>query len=261
MRQTFDLHTHTAFSDGKNTPDEMVRKAIKRGFSCFGISDHSETPFDPPGGMPEGAAPVYRDAVNALKEKYRGQLDLKLGLEQDYFSPDCDYQYDYVIGSVHYLLYRGHYIPVDDTPELFASGVERYFGGDFLKACECFFELESDVANKTGCDIIGHFDLITKFNEKYRFFDTEASRYKTAWTKALDVLLPLNIPFEINTGGISKGWTSFPYPGREIIDYICERGGKLLLSDDAHTADAIGFGFDRYSELIPEQNLFKPAKE
>ena len=250
MSQMFDLHTHTTFSDGRNTPEEMVCEAISRGFTVFGISDHSEAPFDPPGGMPEGSAPAYRDAVNSLKEKYRGQIDLRLGLEQDFFSPDSEDLYDYVIGSVHYIQHRGAFFSVDDTPEIFSYGVERYFGGDYLKACECYYELVSEVAEKTGCSIIGHFDLISKFNEKNRFFDPEARRYKAAWTRALDKLIPLGIPFEVNTGAIYRGWTAFPYPSAEMIEYIRDRGGKLLLSSDAHSTDAIGFGFEKFGQLM-----------
>ena len=57
--QLFDLHTHTTYSDGRDTPEEMIKEALERGLMCFGISDHSPTPFDPPGGMgrdprPEG---------------------------------------------------------------------------------------------------------------------------------------------------------------------------------------------------------------
>lgn len=42
----FDLHTHTTFSDGRNTPEEMVLSAIGMGMSTLGISDHSYTSFD-----------------------------------------------------------------------------------------------------------------------------------------------------------------------------------------------------------------------
>ena len=41
-----DLHTHTVFSDGANTMEEMVRAAVERNFVSIGISDHSYTAFD-----------------------------------------------------------------------------------------------------------------------------------------------------------------------------------------------------------------------
>lgn len=42
----FDLHTHTTFSDGRNSPEEMVLSAIGMVMSTLGISDHSYTSFD-----------------------------------------------------------------------------------------------------------------------------------------------------------------------------------------------------------------------
>ena len=41
-----DLHTHTSFCDGKNSPEEMVRSAVEKGFDVLGFSGHSYTPFD-----------------------------------------------------------------------------------------------------------------------------------------------------------------------------------------------------------------------
>ena len=41
-----DLHLHTTFSDGKNSPEEMVEEAIRLGLSEIGFSDHAYTFFD-----------------------------------------------------------------------------------------------------------------------------------------------------------------------------------------------------------------------
>ena len=45
-----------------------------------------------------------------------------------------------------------------------------------------------DVAEKTGCQIVGHFDLITKFNEGDKLFDTSHPRYVNAALGALERL-------------------------------------------------------------------------
>ena len=41
-----EFHVHTNFSDGRDTPEEMVRAAIARGMTEIGFSDHSPTWFD-----------------------------------------------------------------------------------------------------------------------------------------------------------------------------------------------------------------------
>ena len=44
--QQFNLHTHSIFSDGKSTPEEVVVEAINQGMKVLGFSDHSPVPFE-----------------------------------------------------------------------------------------------------------------------------------------------------------------------------------------------------------------------
>jgi histidinol-phosphatase (PHP family) len=106
------------------------------------------------------------------------------------------------------------------------------------------------VVNKTECDIIGHFDLISKFIEKEPLFDVTHPHYVAAWQKAVDELLKHNVPFEINTGAISRGYRTQPYPSEEMREYIREKGGRFVLSSDAHSTDAIAYKFEEYEAMV-----------
>ena len=66
-----NFHTHSCFSDGKNTPEEMVCSAIERGFTALGFSDHSETKCDLSYCMKLADYPAYFKTINDLKEKYK----------------------------------------------------------------------------------------------------------------------------------------------------------------------------------------------
>ena len=66
-----DLHMHTVFSDGKNTPEEMVEEAIRLGLDTVGISDHSHLD---PCGMTLEAGAEYRAELARLKKKYSDVL-------------------------------------------------------------------------------------------------------------------------------------------------------------------------------------------
>ena len=241
-----DFHTHTTFSDGKNTPEEMIQEALERGMKALGFSDHSPILFDPDGGMKAGTEEDYIKKIGKLKELYRNQIAIRCGLEQDMFSPKVSLNFDYIIGSCHYLKVGDH-VPfaIDNTPEILEENVDRYFSGDYLKTAECYYETVSDVVEVTDCDFIGHFDLITKYNEKYHLFDPENERYKNAWKKAADRLLKTKRPFEINTGGIYRGWKTKTYPDPEILQYLKQEGAQLfILSSDAHCREALMFGFE-----------------
>jgi histidinol-phosphatase (PHP family) len=250
-----DLHMHTVYCDGKNTAEEMVRSAIEKGFNCVGISGHSYTHFDESYCMSREDTEKYRHDISWLKRKYHKKITLLCGIEQDYYSDEPTEGYDYVIGSVHYLKTGDEFIPVDENAEILRNASEKHFDGDIYKLCELYFETVSDVVNRTNCSIIGHFDLITKFNEKEKLFDESNPRYVSAWKKALDKLLETGKIFEINTGAISRGYRTFPYPSSEIIDYIKQNGGKLILSSDAHSAENIGFDFDKYEKYIDDVML------
>ena len=241
----FDLHMHTVFSDGKNTAEEMVQEAIRRGLDTVGLSDHSQ---GDPCGMTWESTEEYKKEIARLKEKYRGQIRVLCGLERDFMSEDFS-GYDYVIGSLHWLtMADGHHVSIDWTAEKLREGAEKYFDGDMYALAEVYYAAEARVAEVTKCDIIGHFDLITKFIEQDPTFDLQHPRYVAAWQGACDVLLKTGKIFEVNTGAMSRGYRTEPYPHAEIRRYILDRGGKLILSSDAHAKENICSGFDAYGE-------------
>lgn len=240
-----DLHVHTTFSDGRNTPEEMVLAAIAKGMTAIGFSDHSHTAFDTAYCIPKEKIPAYRQTIAALKEKYAGQIEILCGIEQDFYSEEPADGYDYVIGSVHYVKVGEDYIPVDESPEILLDAVNLHFGGDFYALAEAYFGTVAQVAEKLRPQIIGHFDLITKFNEGGILFDESDPRYIAAWQATADRLLTAEIPFEINTGAISRGYRTAPYPAAPIREYLAARGAKFLLSSDSHRADTLCFGFFR----------------
>ena len=243
---TKDLHAHTTYCDGANSPEEMVKAAIDKGLTTFGLSGHSYTFFDTSYCMQREDIPRYIAEVNYLKAAYYDRIHVLCGVEQDYYSDYPTDEFDYVIGSVHYLKLGEEYVPVDESADILRSAADRYFSGDMIALCEEYYRTVAYVANKTGCDIIGHFDLISKFNEREHLFDESDPRYVAAWKAAADELLKADVPFEINTGAISRGYRTAPYPNADMIAYIKTNGGRFVLSSDAHTADAIAYGFEEY---------------
>lgn len=178
-----NLHTHTVFSDGGSTAEEMVLGAIRAGCSSLGFSDHSPlSPFYDPDryAMAASDVPAYRSEILRLREKYAGELEIYLGLEQDCDSPAPDAGFDYLIGSVHSVVADGVCLSVDNTREVLISAVRDHFGGDYLALAEAYYQRVGGVAGRTRCQIVGHFDLLTKFNEGDRLFDTGAPRYLDA---------------------------------------------------------------------------------
>ena len=235
-----DLHIHSTFSDGKNTPEEIIKAAIDKDFDEIGFSDHSYIEAEKGYCLDRGKTEEYISEIFNLKEKYNNKISVLCGIEQDFYSPfPADKRFDYIIGSVHYVKINEDLIAVDISPEILTDAAKKYFNGDMLKLAQLYYDTVSRVVLKTNADIIGHFDLISKFNEKYNLFDESSPRYISAWKKAADVLLQTAKPFEINTGAISRGYRTAPYPSLEIKKYIANRGGKFILSSDSHSVNSL----------------------
>jgi len=248
MKQRFDLHVHTTYSDGKSTPEEVVQAAIALGLETIGISDHAYAACDRYCMKREQMA-EYQAEVRGLAEKYKDQIRVLCGIEQDYRGEDPAEGFDYVIGSLHYMDICGEIVTVDHGPDVLQAAADKFFGGDLYSVCEEYYRELQSVIEVTGGDIIGHFDLITKFNEDDVLFDTKHPRYVAAWQAAADALLKTGKPFEINTGAISRGYRATPYPAPEIREYLKERGAKLFLSSDSHAAKTLCNEFEKWEDL------------
>lgn len=245
-----DLHTHTCFCDGKDSPEAMVLSAIEKGLDTIGICAHSYTPFAIHYCLMQNRYTEFQEEVCALKEKYRDKIRVLCGIEQEYYSDAPTAGFDYVIGSVHYIRVGREYIPVDENAEILKKACQEQFSGNPMALAQAYYELVAKVVEKTQCDIIGHFDLLSKFDETDNIFDESCAEYTAAWTSAADVLLKSGKVFEVNTGAISRGYRTTPYPARSIAEYIKSKGGKLILSSDAHAAENIAYQFDKWKDNI-----------
>ena len=250
-----DYHVHTRFCDGKDEPERVVQAALALGMTRLGFSAHSYVPFEAGGCLTPESTPDYRAELLRLREKYRGKLEILIGIEQDLDSPPPSEPWDYTIGSVHYLRFDREYVSVDDRPELLTDAARRYCGGDMLSICEAYYARVACVAEQTRCDLIGHFDLITKFQERAPLFDERHPRYIAAWRKAADLLLHSGLPFEVNTGAMSRGYRSTPYPAPEILQYLSDRGAKFVLSSDSHSAGTLCFDFEAQEDRLRAMNI------
>ena len=249
-----DFHVHTFYCDGKDSPEDIVKEAIRLGMKRLGFSGHSYTAFDTEYCMSLDGTQSYMAEINGLKKEYSGQIEILCGIERDYYSDVETEGFDYVIGSVHYVDVDGEFLPIDDSPEAFTNLIHRC-NDDPYDMAERYYALVADVVNKTNADIIGHFDLITKFNEGGKFFDEDNPRYVSACNDALDALLKTGKPFEINTGAISRGWRKTPYPSERILSYIASHNGSVILSSDSHDKATLMYKFAECEELARKFGL------
>ena len=244
-----DYHVHTNFVDGKDDAEEVVLQAIKSGISEIGFTEHAHVPFDPVCSMSEENTVLYRKKIHDLKEKYAEKITVLCGIEMDYYSLDRPENYDYVIGSIHYLKVKGEVFLIDFSPKNTIECIDKAFGGkkeDFLK---CYYEKVASLKEKTDADIIGHLDVITKFENRGVSFNEEYPPADSYWKSAVDSLCGKCV-FEVNTGGISRGYKFYPYPDKNKLEYIYSAGGRVVLTSDSHSKNTLLYDFEKTSQLL-----------
>lgn len=249
------FHTHTTFCDGKNTAEEMILRAVELGCPEIGFTSHSYMGHDNRWCMSRETTELYKKEILRLKDKYFGRIKVFLGIEYDYFSDFNTSDYDYVLGSVHYVFKNGYYIPVDETAKHHKDAIKELYGGVSNALAEDYYKTLGDIYNKTGCNIVGHFDIITKFNEKEKIYDTDSPRYRKAAISALDTLEKCPVTFEINTGAISRGYRTTPYPEGFILDEMGKRGVGLVITSDTHRADTLLFGMNDVENTLKSKGF------
>ncbi len=245
-----NLHTHTNFCDGKSTPEEIVLSAIDMGFCSIGFSGHGYTDFDKSYCMTDTDG--YITQIKALKEKYKNKIQIYLGAEEDIAQYVVGEDFDYIIGSSHYFNIDGKLHPIDLSCEYFKECL-KLFGGDALRLSENYYSNFCEYILNRKPDIIGHFDLITKFDELegMGYFLNNPEYVKIA-EKYLKTALKSDCIFEVNTGAVSRGYRTSPYPQENLLYILKENDAKIMLTSDSHSADTLCFGFDEARRLLKD---------
>lgn len=244
-----DYHTHTTYSDGKNSPEEMILSAVEKGFTTIGITDHAYVSEKISWWISKDNISKYKKELYSLKEKYKDKIRVLVGVEYDVYSDDDLSAYEYAIGSVHFVDKGGRLWPVDSKKEILLEAINTAFGGDSIAFCEEYYRLLRGFADDPYIKIIGHFDLVEKFNEAGDVFDPSSPRYRTAALETLRVLCRAGKIFEINTGAMHRVGRTHPYPADFILEEIARLSGKVCFSSDSHSTATIGYAFDRAAAL------------
>jgi histidinol-phosphatase (PHP family) len=251
LKKKQNLHIHTNYSDGKDSPEEIVTEAIRRGFDSIGFSEHTYMPFSSyPHQLTPNDMDKYSSEIRALKLKYRGKLDIFCGLEFEMFSDVPTAGFDYMIGSVHYLDLEGQILGFDHGLAETLEYVNTNFGGDGISFAKKYFETVSSLPEKRNFDILGHFDLVTKNNDVGKFIDTTSKEYLDLGFAAIHALRGKIPFFELNTGAISRGYRTSPYPQIDFLKEFNSLGFGVVITSDCHDKNYLDCHFDEAVELL-----------
>lgn len=267
--EKINLHTHSKFSDGKNTAEEHILAAIEKGFTIIGFSEHSIHPlnpdfyseFDSVWHMPVESFSAYVSTISELKQKYDGRIKILLGFEADYFVregigsavPDkaayTQFQPDYLIGSVHFINTPKGYFTVDNKVEIVEQSLRHFYSKpdgtiDGKRATCDYFEAERAMLREGNFEILGHPDLIRLRNGPLHYFNEDESWYKEQLKLTAKAAAAAGVIAEINTGAIARGMMDDVYPSAQFLEYLYEQGVPVCINSDAHKCEFLDAVFD-----------------
>lgn len=113
MLKNYHSHTYRC-GHAYGTDDEFIQAAIDAGYGVLGFSEHAPWPFkdgyqelDSRQRIKMEELDSYLADMQALQEKYKGQIEMKIGLECEYFPQYFDWlktvkhRFDYLLLGVH----------------------------------------------------------------------------------------------------------------------------------------------------------------
>lgn len=251
---TFDYHVHTPMcGHARGTMEESVESAVRKGFSEIGIADHLPLLYteDPTLSMSQEDLPLYVDAVLELKDRFHGRIEVRLGIEADYYPATCGevermleaHPFDYVIGSVHML---GDWIFDDPRQE------KRYGDVDIDELYVEYLEAEKEMVATGLYDIVGHADLVKKFDKRASV--DLVPHYRDLLSRMKEV----GVCFEVNTAGLR--WpVGEIYPEPDFVRLGAEMGVPVTLGSDSHCPEDVGRDFGLALELLRESGYAEAA--
>jgi histidinol-phosphatase (PHP family) len=255
-----DYHTHTPLCrHAEGEPESFVDQAIAQGVSEYGISDHAPQipePFDD-WRMQLDELPLYVDWIERARHHAQSRIPIRAGLECDWL-PGCEawierlaslYDWDYLIGSVHYLGQWDFDNPI---------WLGKWATCDVEAAWSLYWKTYTQMAESGLFDVMGHPDLIKKFAHVPK---GDLSRF---YEPAIDAIAANGSTIEINTAGWHKPCAE-AYPSASFLDLACSAGIPIVISSDAHAPGEIGRDFSKAIDLLrsvgyQETQLFHQRK-
>ena len=247
MNPICDYHMHTPLcGHAVGEPREYAAQAVSIGLEEIGFSDHAPllSHDDPKITMNIRQLPGYLKMIEDVRERFAGKLRIKIALEADYL-PGYEektreilqgYDYDYIIGSVHYIRRWAF-----DNPD----EKDHWSEADVNKVYHTYFELLRKSARSKLFDIMGHVDLVKKFGHRA----TEDMTGEVEETAA--VFKECGVAVEINTAGLRKPVKEM-YPAPWMLKIYRKAGVPLTFGSDAHDPKDVGRDFDKALALARE---------
>ncbi|MCY3660208.1 MAG: histidinol-phosphatase [Caldilineaceae bacterium] len=239
----YESHLHTTLCrHATGTVDDYARQAVQRGLKGMTVTCHCPLPnkIDHQNRMAPDELDTYVDLVSRSAAKWRGRLDIRMGMESD-FAPFLipyltelheAHPFSYILGSVH------------PQAEYFR---ERYATGDTPAYRRTYYRMLAEAAETGLFDCLSHPDLVKYIERAEWNFDF----YAPVIEESLDRIAATGICMELNTAGHLMSLREYS-PGRAQLKMMHQRRIPVVVGADAHTAHRVADHFKEALNLLAD---------
>lgn len=243
-----NYHTHTMrCKHAFGSDEEYVLEAIKHGYKVLAFTDHSPWPLHPFESasirMDIAELAEYVDSVQSLKRRYKDHIDIKLGLEAEYFEDRIDwlkrmkelFEMDLLIFGNHFhkTISYGTYYAFYNDPEQ----VLNHYRKDSIEGL------------KTGLfSIFAHPDIFVRSLRRWDQKAEDMSREIIRCSKELGVFL------EFNLGGV-RSRAGYPY--LPFWKVVAQEKAPVIIGIDAHSPSDLSDqrSIDQARKILEDLNI------
>jgi histidinol-phosphatase (PHP family) len=244
-----DYHNH--LERGTLTLDylkQFTDEAEKKKIEHFGISEHAyhfyqtkdilSNPW-----VDERRFYDMKDYVDLFKEAWNQQINVKMSIEMDYTPGKHkemkrfidSYDFDYVIGSIHW---------VGDFGIDLAEFRKEWDRRDLFDTYEKYYDQVVTLAQSNLFDIVGHLDLVKIF----KYIPNDEEFLLQQFDRATTALANSKTCVEISTAGLRKPIGQL-YPDPRLLQMCFDKGIPIVLSSDAHVPGDVGADYNKAIDL------------
>ncbi|WP_153122694.1 histidinol-phosphatase [Peribacillus tepidiphilus] len=244
-----DYHNH--LETGTLTLDYLKKftdTAKSKNIQHFGISEHAYHFYQTADILQNEWVNPRRfydmaDYVALFKQAWNSGIDVKMSIEMDYTPGKHKemaafikaYDFDYVIGSIHW---------VGDFGIDLKEYIHEWDKRDVFDIYRQYFDQVVTLAESNLFDIIGHIDLVKIF----KYVPNDEDFLLEQYDRATEALKNSKTCVEISTAGLRKPVGEL-YPDRRLLEMCYEKGIPIVLSSDAHFPEHVGADFNQAIEL------------
>ncbi len=243
-----DLHVHLRPDEPEASPNEYFNArnaaryrtaARERGIEELGVSEHI---YRFRQALEIWRHPFWEVFAHDDLDEYcafvRADTDLRLGIEADFVAGAEERtrdllaarDFDYVIGSVHFL--RDGALDMDDYSVWDA-------GRSAEEVWETYFAMIAASARSGIFDVIAHPDLVKYWGDRAR---TPSGDLRRFYEPAVAAIAEAGVAVELSTAGLRKPAGEL-YPAPDFLELCVQAGVPVALSSDAHRPEDLGAGY------------------